>query len=104
MILNEFHLTGDFLHGFAILLLIFYIIKKRSCYSVSGIITILYTVTFSCRYLDLFPFYVSSTAPLSMYNTIFKIYYLLSNYFILFLIYDIFRKTRDKSHDTFPIF
>jgi ER lumen protein retaining receptor len=104
MILNEFRLVGDFLHDFAILLLIFNIIKTRSCHSVSGMTTILYLITFSCRYLDLLPFFVSSSEFLTIYNTIFKIYYLLSNCFILFLIYGLFRHTRDKSDDTLSAF
>ncbi len=104
MILNEFRLVGDFLHGFAILLLIFNIIKTRSCRSISGSTAILYTVTFSCRYLDLFPQHGFSPAVISIYNTIFKMYYLFSNYLIVFLIYGLFRKTREKLQNSFPIF
>ncbi len=104
MFLNEFRLVGDVLHVSAILLLIFYIIKTRSCHSVSGITIILYTITFSCRYLDLFSLDIYSYDALFMYNTIFKIYYLISNYLILILIYGVFRNTRDKSSNTFPIF
>jgi ER lumen protein retaining receptor len=104
MILNEFRLVGDFLHGFAILLLIFHIIKTRSCHSVCGLTIILYTITFLCRYLDLFEQYIFLSSTVLIYNNIFKIYYLLSNFFLLFLIYGLFRKTRDKLHETFPIF
>ncbi len=100
MSLNEFRLVGDFLHGSAILLLIFYIIKNRSCHSVSGLTIILYTLVFFFRYLDLFSPYMF----ISMYNSIFKIYYLLSSCLLLFLIYGLFRTTRDKLHETFPIF
>lgn len=100
MILNEFRLVGDFLHAFAILLLLFNIIRTRSCYSVSGLTITLYSFTFSFRYLDLFSDYAFSY----MYNSLFKIYYLFSNYLLLFLIYVVFRKTRDQLHNTFPIF
>ncbi len=100
MILNEFRLVGDFLHGSAILLLIFNIIKTRSCHSVSGLTIILYFIVFLCRYFDLF----YPSLFISMYNSIFKIYYLLSSCLLLFLIYGLFRATRDKLHETFPIF
>jgi ER lumen protein retaining receptor len=104
MTFNEFRLTGDFLHGFAILLLIINIIKTRSCHAISGITTLLYLITFTCRYLDLFPAYISSSDILSIYNYIFKIYYLTTTYLLLFFIYGLYRDTRDKKHNTFPIF
>lgn len=104
MILNEFRLVGDFLHDFAILLLIFNIIKTRSCHSVSGLTIILYTIVFSCRYLDLFQYNAFLSTTVLIYNNIFKVYYLLSSFFLLYLIYGLFRKTRDRSHETFPIF
>src|SRR5689334_14883591 len=100
MILNEFRLVGDLLHDIAILLLIFNIIKTRSCYSVSGSTTILYTIVFTCRYLDLFTQYRDLSSILVIYNNIFKICYIFSSYFILFLIYGLFRKTRDKLYNT----
>jgi ER lumen protein retaining receptor len=39
-----------------------------------------------------------------MYNTMFKIYYLLSSVLLLVLVYGVFRHTRDGSVNTFPIF
>lgn len=100
MFLNEFRLVGDFIHALAILLLISNIIRTRSCYSVSGLTIILYTIVFSFRYLDLFVFYSNFT----IYNRAYKIYYLISSYLLLLLVYVIFRKTRDQISKTFPIF
>ncbi|CAF1494292.1 unnamed protein product [Adineta steineri] len=104
MFTNGFRLTGDFLHATAILLLIFHIIKNRSCHAISGISMILYAITFSFRYMDLFTFNIFYSQNLFIYNTMFKIYYLFTNYFILILIYGVFRNTRDKSVNTLPIF
>lgn len=104
MIFNEFRLTADLLHDFAILLLICNIIKTRSCYSISGVTVLLYLITFFCRYLDVIAPLVLSFEIVLTYNTIFKIYYILSHILILFLIYGLFRKTLDKSHDIFTIF
>ena len=104
MPLNQYRITGDFLHGFAILILIFHIIRSRSCHSVSGITVILYAITFSGRYLDLYPVFLSMPEGLFVYNTIFKVYYLASHYLLLALIYGVFRNTRDRTVNTFPIF
>jgi ER lumen protein retaining receptor len=76
--------------------LIFKIIKTRSCHSVSGKTTILYAGIFSCCYLVL-------PDVLSLYIVVLKIYFLLSIYLILGFVYGLFRKTRDKSNDTYPI-
>jgi ER lumen protein retaining receptor len=103
MYYREFQRGGDFLHAYAVLFLIVYIIIKRSCHSVSGLTMILYTITFSCRYLDLYPFYSDLPKFQLIYITVGKIYFLLSSYLILFLIYGLHRKTRDKSGDTFPV-
>ncbi|CAF0813330.1 unnamed protein product [Adineta ricciae] len=106
MSLNEYRLTADFLHGSAILLLFYHILKSRSCYSVSGTTVMLYTITFTCRYLDLYPFdwHFFEGFSVFTYNSIYKIFYLASHYLILILIYGIFRNTRDRSINTFPIF
>lgn len=61
-------------------------------------------VTFSFRYLNLYPSQVYSSEILSTYNIIFKIDFLLSNYLILYFIYGLFKNTHVKSNNTFPIF
>ena len=106
MSLNEYRLIADILHGSAILLLFYHILKSRSCHSVSGITVMLYAIIFTCRYLDLYPFDWYSFAHFSIfaYNSIFKIFYLASHYLILILIYGVFRNTRDRSINTSPIF
>ena len=101
--MDGFYLAAGFLHGFAISLLTYNIFKSRSCHSVAGGTSILYAVVFSCRYLDLsslgsYPFEIPS-----LYNDIFKIFFLLSTYLTLYLIYRRFKKTRDESNDTYPI-
>lgn len=104
MFLNQYRLIGDFVHAFAVLLLICHILKTRSCHAVSGITVILYAITFTFRYLDLFSVFVFINGGLLIYNTIFKIYYLFSTYLLLVLIYGVFRRTRDRAVETFPIF
>jgi ER lumen protein retaining receptor len=54
--------------------------------------------------LDLFQQYNYLPTSVLIYNNIFKIYYLISNYFTLYLIYSLYRKTLDKLHETLPIF
>ncbi|CAF0923841.1 unnamed protein product [Didymodactylos carnosus] len=58
---------------------------------------ILYAIVFTCRYLDLFTHYVS------LYNSVMKVFYLVSTYFTLYLIYRKFKLSYDRNHDTFRI-
>ena len=91
--LNGFRLVADCVHVFAILILIFFLIKKRSCYSISGESIALYTLVFTYRYLDLF----TQWSNQNLYMISFKIFFLISHYFLLILIFGIFRQTRDRS-------
>jgi len=95
--MNIFRLLGDFSHLAAIFILLTKIWKTRSCAGVSGKSIILYAIVFSFRYLDLFTHYIS------LYNSLMKVFYLVSTYFTLYLIYRKFKPTYDRNHDTFRI-
>ena len=76
--LNLFRLAADFSHLFSFVILLYSIHKKKSASGISLVTQELYALVFICRYLDLFEFY-------SVYNTIFKIVYLLFSIGIVLL-------------------
>ena len=56
---------------------------------------ILFALVFATRYLDLFTHFIS------IYNTLMKIFYLVSSFGTIYLMYFKFRATYDRTHDTF---
>lgn len=95
--MNIFRLAGDLSHLFAIIILLVKIWKTRSCSGISGKSQILFAVTYTTRYIDLFTSYIS------LYNTIMKIFFIGASYATLYLIYFKFKATYDRNHDTFRI-
>ncbi|MCL4126464.1 UNVERIFIED_CONTAM: hypothetical protein GTU68_044453 [Idotea baltica] len=94
--MNIFRIFGDSAHLLAICILIFKILKSQSCTGVSGKSQILFALTYTARYLDLFFNYIS------IYNSVMKIVYLTASYITLYLIYHHFRTTYNQN-DTFRI-
>ncbi|ORX83195.1 putative er lumen protein retaining receptor [Basidiobolus meristosporus CBS 931.73] len=79
--MNIFRITGDLLHLASILILL---LKMHTTKSVAGIsfkTQLLYAIVFTTRYLDLFTHFTYSA-----YNTLMKIFFLGSSFYILYLI------------------
>jgi len=95
--MNIFRLLGDISHLVAIIILLLKIWKTRSCSGISGKSQILFALTYTARYLDLFTNFVS------LYNTSMKILFLVASYATIWLIYMKFKATYDHNHDTFRI-
>jgi len=95
--MNIFRLVGDMLHLASILLLLYRIYKFKSCAGVSLKSQILYAIVFSCRYLDLFVYFVS------FYNTTMKLAFLTGTFLTIYLIAKRHRVTYDQENDTFNL-
>ena len=64
---------------------------------ISGKSQILFALVFTTRYLDLF------TSFISVYNTTMKVFFILSSYATIYLMYIHFKATYDSNHDTFRV-
>lgn len=95
--MNVFRLAGDFSHLFSFVILLYILFTKKSASGISLKTQELYLLVFLCRYLDLF------TNFYSLYNTIFKIFYILCSGAIVFLIRfkEPWKSTNDRKQDTF---
>jgi hypothetical protein len=87
--IQVFRILGDVSHALSKCILIFAIHRNHSTEGVSLITQALYCLVFICRYLDLFMF---NTA----WNTLFKIFYILSSLYILFLMLRVYARTRER--------
>jgi len=95
--MNFFRLLGDVSHLLAILILLLKIWKTRSCAGISGKSQILFLVVFVTRYLDLVTNFVS------VYNTVMKVFFIVSAAATVYLMYVKFRATYDGNHDSFRV-
>ena len=96
---NVIQLVGDSLHLISFVIIIYKIIKDKSCKGVSAKTFEIYLIVFCTRYLDLFMYYIS------LYNTTMKILFILASTFILYLMHfqKPFKNTYDrKKEDNFP--
>jgi ER lumen protein retaining receptor len=91
--MNGIRLLADFLHLLSILLLLYKIIRSKNCSGVSLKTIELYLIVFVTRYLDLFFSFVS------YYNTIMKLFFILSTAMIWFLMKYRYRASYDSKHD-----
>lgn len=96
---NVIQLTGDLLHLLSFVIIIYKILKDKSCKGVSAKTFEIYLIVFCTRYLDLFMYFIS------FYNTFMKILFIVASGFILYLMH--FRRPlRDtydrKGEDIFP--
>ena len=62
---------------------------------ISGKSQVLFALVFTTRYLDLF------TTFISPYNTVMKVFFIISAYGTLYLMFIKFKATYDSNHDTF---
>ncbi|KAK2625503.1 hypothetical protein QTJ16_004815 [Diplocarpon rosae] len=87
--MNMFRILGDVSHTLSKCILIFAIHRNQSTEGVSLITQALYCMVFVTRYLDVFQL---NTA----WNTILKIFYILSSLYILFLMLRVYARTRER--------
>ncbi|KAL2076220.1 hypothetical protein VTL71DRAFT_1163 [Oculimacula yallundae] len=87
--MNIFRILGDVSHTLSKCILILAIHRNQSTEGVSLITQALYCCVFVSRYLDIFQF---NTA----WNTILKIFYILSSLYILFLMLRVYARTRER--------
>ncbi|KAJ0108915.1 hypothetical protein J7T55_005458 [Diaporthe amygdali] len=87
---NLFRIAGDFCHLASKFILMTSIHRNRSAEGVSFITQVLYCVVFLARYTDLFG------RGQYVYNIIFKIFYILSSFYIIGLMQWVFPRTREK--------
>jgi len=95
--MNIFRLFADLMHLASIFILLLKIQKTRSCTGISFKSQCLYAAVFTTRYLDLFIYFVS------LYNTVMKIFFIGSSFYILYLMKFRFKATFDPNLDTFRV-
>ncbi|KAF2671570.1 er lumen protein-like protein retaining receptor [Microthyrium microscopicum] len=100
MTMNIFRLLADFSHLASIFILLH---KMRSSSSAAGISfksQFLYFLVYCTRYFDLlWTFY----HPTSLYNTCFKIIFLSSSGYVIYLMLNDYKPTHDPNQDTFKV-
>lgn len=94
---NVIRVMGDLAHVHAIVVLLAFILKTKSCPGISGKSQLLLALVFTTRYLDVFV----SCSFISVYNLVLKILFTLSSYIIVYLIHIKFKDSYKKSHDSF---
>merc|ERR1712110_967140 len=77
--MNIFRISADMLHIISICLIVLRIIQFKSCAGLSKKTQIAYALVFTFRYLDLF------TNFYSLYNSVLKVLFIASSYWILWL-------------------
>lgn len=95
--MNIFRLTADMSHLLAIFILLAKMWKTRSCSGISARSQILFAIVFTARYLDLFTTFIST------YNTVMKVFFIVSSYGTIYLMLIKFRPTYEKESDSFRV-
>ncbi|KAK4214498.1 ER lumen protein retaining receptor domain containing protein [Rhypophila sp. PSN 637] len=96
MPLNLFRIAGDFSHLASIGILLHKILQLKSCSGISFKSQCLYMLVYITRYLDLL-------STKSIYNVIFKILFLGSQGYIIYLMANAYKPTNDPTLDTFRV-
>ncbi|KAL1858706.1 hypothetical protein Plec18167_003417 [Paecilomyces lecythidis] len=91
---NVFRLLGDLSHISSKCILIWAIHWNKSAEGVSLLTQILYACVFVTRYLDIFTTRIDSWVK--TYNLFFKIFYILSSFYIILLMTKVFPRTRER--------
>lgn len=95
--MNIFRFFGDVSHLVSILILLQTIQSAKSANGISLKTQILYCLVFTTRYLDLL------TSFVSMYNTLMKIFFIASSYFVVYLMMYKYNKTIKNDSDIFKV-
>ncbi|KAJ5094211.1 hypothetical protein N7456_010072 [Penicillium angulare] len=94
---NIFRYIADTSHLASICILIWAIHRNKSAEGVSLLTQMLYGLVFVARYLDLFSSYSwSFGVEGSVYNLSFKLFYLASSLYLVFIMMKVFPRTREK--------
>ncbi|KAI9852049.1 MAG: endoplasmic reticulum retention protein [Thelocarpon superellum] len=93
--MNIFRLLGDLSHLISIFILLQKMRSTNSCAGISFKSQALYLIVYITRYLDLF-----SSSP---YNMIFKIVYIASSAYTVYLMVNDYKPTHDPNIDTFKV-
>ncbi|QUC21760.1 uncharacterized protein UV8b_06003 [Ustilaginoidea virens] len=96
MVLNVFRVAADFSHLASILILLHKMVQLNSCSGISFKSQALYLFVYVTRYLDIF-----STD--SLYNLFFKITFIGSQGYIIYLMTNAYKPTNDPNVDTFRV-
>lgn len=96
MALTIFRVLGDFSHLGSILILLHKMVQLKSCSGISFKSQALYFLVYVTRYLDLF-------TTSSHYNLVFKILFISSQGYILYLMLSSYKPTNDPNLDTFRV-
>ncbi|PYI12122.1 ER lumen protein retaining receptor [Aspergillus sclerotiicarbonarius CBS 121057] len=96
--MNIFRLLADFSHLASIFILLHKMKSSSSCSGLSFKSQALYLMVFVTRYLDLFWAFTDS-----FYNTTFKILFIGSSAYIIYLMLNDYKPTHDPNTDTFKV-
>ncbi|OJJ79687.1 uncharacterized protein ASPGLDRAFT_52505 [Aspergillus glaucus CBS 516.65] len=96
--MNIFRLLADFSHLSSIFILLQKMKTSSSCSGLSFKSQVLYLIVFITRYLDLFWSFTQS-----LYNTTFKIMFIASSAYIIYLMLNDYKPTHDPNLDTFKV-
>ncbi|KAE9576387.1 ER lumen protein-retaining receptor [Colletotrichum fructicola] len=94
--LNLFRILGDLSHLASIGILLHKMVQLNSCSGISFKSQALYLLVYITRYLDLF-----STS--SLWNLVFKILFITSQGYIVYLMTTAYKPTNDPNQDTFRV-
>ncbi|CAD6884226.1 unnamed protein product [Tilletia controversa] len=98
--MNIFRLLGDVAHLFSILLLIHKIHISKSCRGISFKSQLLYFIVFAMRYSNLFVIGKDWSWFFTLYMFVFRVFFLASSGYVLYLMRVRFRPTHDPAIDT----
>jgi len=94
--LNIFRILGDFSHLGSICILLHKMVQMKSCSGISFKSQVLYLIVYITRYLDLFSTH-------SLYNLVFKILFISTQGYIIYLMINTYKPTNDSNLDTFRV-
>ena len=92
--MNIFRILGDLSHTASKCILMYAIHRNKSAEGVSLLTQLLYILVFGTRYLDLF--WVPPWT--SWWNTVFKLFYITTSAYIVYLMMRVFARTREKEY------
>ncbi|KAK0388155.1 hypothetical protein NLU13_4400 [Sarocladium strictum] len=94
--LNIFRVAADLSHLGSILILLHKMTQLNSCSGISFKSQVLYLLVYLTRYLDLFSTH-------SLYNLLFKVMFIGSQGYIIYLMTNAYKPTNDPNVDTFRV-
>ncbi|CAL3966885.1 hypothetical protein PZA11_003355 [Diplocarpon coronariae] len=96
--MNLFRILGDLSHLISILILLHKMRQTSSCSGISFKSQALYLMVYATRYVDLLWTFTDSA-----YNTVFKLLFLVSSGYTLYLMTTAYKPTHDPNIDTFRV-